>query len=389
MICLHPAVQRESSLAYWFQRYGKSYDALYQTNADFLLQVNKNLYEFSGAKAFQELLLFNSQLVDANGRIKPFGQYRKDLQKLNLQFNDRYLRTEYNTALKTAQHAKKWHDIEANKDLYPNIRYRTVGDSKVRDEHAALEGQVWPVEHSFWDKYYPPNDWNCRCYAEPTQDKASDGKVPDVPLKPNFDNNAGKYGVIFTKKGSYFDVPEDLTGKYALIMEEGKLKAPMIDFTPKGSKGRVLVSPFADPVDFGDNLAAAKLMANELELKIKIMPHIKRDLLPGKNPEYEILGQVADLKGKFIKDNYSAIKNAFKAAKAQNLTIIVFDFSIFSEPLNIIEIANQYGGFINANRGSKYHSIITIYKGKVVRSSNKQIVKKEHYKQLEILRADQ
>lgn len=45
--------------------------------------------------------------------------------------------------------------------------YSTVGDDRVRDEHAILEGTTLPKDDPFWQRFYPPNGWNCRCSAIP------------------------------------------------------------------------------------------------------------------------------------------------------------------------------------------------------------------------------
>ncbi len=47
--------------------------------------------------------------------------------------------------------------------LRPYWQYRTVGDGSVRDEHAAMDKLTFPAGHSFWDEYYPPNGYSCRC----------------------------------------------------------------------------------------------------------------------------------------------------------------------------------------------------------------------------------
>ncbi len=44
-----------------------------------------------------------------------------------------------------------------------NLQYRTAGDKKVRPEHAALDRVTLPITDTFWEEYYPPNGWNCRC----------------------------------------------------------------------------------------------------------------------------------------------------------------------------------------------------------------------------------
>ena len=58
--------------------------------------------------------------------------------------------------------AAKWEQFTEDGDRY-NLQYRTAGDDKVRPEHAALNGVTRPMNDPFWETYYPPNGWNCRC----------------------------------------------------------------------------------------------------------------------------------------------------------------------------------------------------------------------------------
>ena len=58
--------------------------------------------------------------------------------------------------------AAKWEGYEEDGDEY-YLQYRTAGDDKVRPEHAALNGVTLPMSDPFWDEYFPPNGWNCRC----------------------------------------------------------------------------------------------------------------------------------------------------------------------------------------------------------------------------------
>lgn len=59
--------------------------------------------------------------------------------------------------------ASRWEQFDDDEDHL--LQYRTAGDSKVRPEHAELNGVTLPKSDSFWDEYYPPNGWNCRCTA--------------------------------------------------------------------------------------------------------------------------------------------------------------------------------------------------------------------------------
>ena len=62
-------------------------------------------------------------------------------------------------AYAVARHQQQMEDI----DVFPYWRYETVGDSKVRAGHAALDGKVVRADDKWWKTHYPPWDWGCRC----------------------------------------------------------------------------------------------------------------------------------------------------------------------------------------------------------------------------------
>lgn len=72
--------------------------------------------------------------------------------------------------------AAKWEQFEEDGDRY-FLQYRTQNDSKVRPEHAALHGVTLPITDPFWETYYPPNGWNCRC----TVVQVRKSKYPQTP----------------------------------------------------------------------------------------------------------------------------------------------------------------------------------------------------------------
>lgn len=80
--------------------------------------------------------------------------------------NPFHWQTEFETARVAATAAGAWDEIQADKDILPYLKYMTMRDELVRDEHAVLDGVVAPVDDPFWAENYPPNGWNCRCYVE-------------------------------------------------------------------------------------------------------------------------------------------------------------------------------------------------------------------------------
>ena len=125
-------------------------------------RLQRSNYIFSGMKTFHELNEAFPSLIDENGNRKPFEQFLNDVQKIDRTYNQDYLRAEYNFCQASAEMAAKWEDFMQDGDQY-NLQYRTQRDDRVRPEHAALDRVTLPIADPFWQEYYPPNGWNCRC----------------------------------------------------------------------------------------------------------------------------------------------------------------------------------------------------------------------------------
>jgi len=70
-------------------------------------------------------------------------------------------------------------------DVFPYWKYQTMGDDKVRDSHAALDGLILPANDPFWKDHYPPWDWGCRCQVIPiTRDEVEGIKQKEADLPP-------------------------------------------------------------------------------------------------------------------------------------------------------------------------------------------------------------
>ena len=125
-------------------------------------RLQRSNYIFSGLKTIHELNEAFPSLLDENGNRKPFEQFLNDVQKIHATYNEHYLRAEYNFVQASATMAEKWEEFQQDADRY-YLQYRTAGDNKVRPEHADMHGITLPMDDPFWEEFYPPNGWNCRC----------------------------------------------------------------------------------------------------------------------------------------------------------------------------------------------------------------------------------
>lgn len=192
--------------------------------------LEQNTFYFSGFKTHHELVEASRLLKDTDGNFKPFNRYLKDIETIDKTYNKNYLRSEYNFATASTQMAVKWKEWEQDGDDY-DLQYRTAGDDRVREEHAALDKTTLPPSDPFWDSYLPPNGWNCRCttvqvrkgkYPQSNSDKAiaAGANCTAKPKQQIFRFNPGKQEKIFPPKHPYYKAPEEVKETVEKIVED-------------------------------------------------------------------------------------------------------------------------------------------------------------------------
>ncbi len=72
---------------------------------------------------------------------------------------DNIFRTNIQTAYQVGRY-KQMMDVVEDR---PYWQYSAVNDSRTRENHAALHGRVVKAKDPFWDTFYPPNGFRCRC----------------------------------------------------------------------------------------------------------------------------------------------------------------------------------------------------------------------------------
>lgn len=260
-------------------------------------RLKESNYVFSGIKVFHELNEAFPSMLDDNNELRPFEDFLNDVQKINNTYNGSYLRTEYNFARQSSLAAARWKQFEKDGDRY-NLQYRTAYDDRVRTSHRKLEGITLPPSSKFWNDYYPPNGWNCRCvvvqvrkdkYAESDEQEAINlgSQATAGKHQEMFKFNPGKEMTTFPAYNAYTirkcknckyngslklaaDIPDnDLCGACkvvrAMVEANEELKAQRLkirEWAKENLVGKtVLAHKISGPIEF--NMAGIKETLNQ------------------------------------------------------------------------------------------------------------------------------
>jgi len=191
---------------------------------DFLLNQNLkyNAATFAAFKNHDEINKIQELLLDGT-KVRKWEDFRDKALKISDKYNKRWLQTEYNHAVQSSRMARRWQDDLQNADLYPSLQYITMGDERVRHSHQQLHGAIYPIGDAFWDTFYPPNGWGCRCAVRPTDSPAQVEKGrPEMPAM--FKNNPGKSGKAFTENHPYFSYKKDTKKKVIAFVDKQNIK---------------------------------------------------------------------------------------------------------------------------------------------------------------------
>lgn len=314
-------------------------------------RLTRSNYIFSGIKTFHELNEAFPSLIDEDGNRKPFERFLNDVRKIDETYNANYLHAEYNFVQASAEMAAKWEQYSEDGDRYL-LQYRTAHDDKVRPEHAALDRITLPMSDPFWESYYPPLSWNCRCSVV----QVRRGKYEETPHneamsrgEEAFANNEklnmfrfnsgiqGKtmpdYNPYTIKRCNDCDVAK---GKLGLVNEivDNQLCAACQCVRNCQGKGsytlddkfgeRLKISNLADKTEVEENTRAAHaLLSSFPNMSVQIRKHVFEDGV--KNPEYLINEKVADRKGI---ESTNGIASGFKKAIKQGCEVVVLDLDM-------------------------------------------------------------
>ncbi|MBS1506045.1 MAG: hypothetical protein JSS79_05305 [Bacteroidetes bacterium] len=175
-----------------------------------------NIARFAAAKTVSQVLELNR----LKNKFEKFPDFQKAVQQTNITYNKTWLKAEYDTAYTTGQtSADYWRQIES-KELFPYVMFDTMGDGRVRDSHAALDGKVARVGSTLHDFFNPPLGYNCRCRLKRLSDDEAT-KVSTVTEVKSILRNS--------KVGNAKDNALDIVDKYGFGINRAKTNEVFTD----------------------------------------------------------------------------------------------------------------------------------------------------------------
>ena len=149
---------------------------------DIRAAVQKAIDEGTTLKQFQKELKPLLQKKGWWGKVPDPSDPTKEVQLGSV----RRLEKIYTTNLRTSYQAGRYANLEDNAAFRPYWQYIAVMDDRTRKEHKELHGKVFRHDDPFWENFFPPNGWNCRCTVKSLSQKDLDR------LGLTVENSAGK-----------------------------------------------------------------------------------------------------------------------------------------------------------------------------------------------------
>jgi SPP1 gp7 family putative phage head morphogenesis protein len=357
--------------------YGASLSNIDYTTPDaaMLLKLQQNVWHFSAAKNAHQIIELNALLIDPNGKMREWNDYKTVASKVSDKYLVQHLRTEYNHAVASAQMASQWQAFDDDAMLV----YKTVGDANVRNAHATLHNIRRPKSDPFWDTYYPPNDWNCRCDVQATDsDHHTPTKDIETPTIPTlFKNNIAKKGMIYPPEHPYWALFDDgfrtqlkQYSKEAMDLEYETLIPIFND-----GKGGIITAHWEAITanEYLQNIDIAMVLAKNGN-KVELLPDITKagerrnkwhsNSKSDKNPDAWVNGEITEFKKPVYKKNIR--KNVFDAStQAENAVIILNDEWEF-EPNQLINWIGTWKDAVIKDNKFTLKSLKFVYRGKLI-----------------------
>lgn len=341
---------------------GIDYEEIDHITRDIL---KRNVWKFSVAKNYNDLIRLNNLLVKEDGSIRAWNEFKREAMFV-VGASNRYLKTEYDTIIAGAMMSRKWQDIQRDKYIFPFVQFKVVQDNRTSEICSPLHNIICKVDDPFLTHYFPPNHFNCRTdviklrEAEPTPQK----ELPYIDIPKAFLNNVGETGEIFTKDNPYIkNTPKKLSSDLEYYKDGNIWVSSRAKKHTSSENERPRVER-----EFENRLITAKALQKHLNLETKVLPEIKPSHWAydyhfegikeyGKVPDFKIgedFWEMESYEGKYKKSKlWHMIKEGAK--QADNVALKLNHF------LSYEQIDNQMKNLINGLYDKMPQSVVMVY----------------------------
>jgi SPP1 gp7 family putative phage head morphogenesis protein len=128
-------------------------------------------FSIAGLEEKNFLQLMQGSIKGAMDEGMPFRQWAKNVDKVFTAYGvtplrPHHLETVFRTNTLSAYSVAK-HEATIGDDNVAGYEYSAVMDDRTRDEHAKMNGFKAAKNDPVWARWWPPNDYNCRCTVTP------------------------------------------------------------------------------------------------------------------------------------------------------------------------------------------------------------------------------
>lgn len=173
---------------------------------DFYEELRSNNDVFAAFKTHKMQNEIAAELLDGDGVLKSFSQWRKDVESIVDHHTEHYLRVEYDTAVIRAHHAAEWRQFEREREILPRLKWIPSTSVTPRESHMVFWNRVFEMNDPILNIHRPGDEWGCKCGLSATDEPATDnsgvtgkGSAHD----PGLGGNPGITGQIFSDDHPY------------------------------------------------------------------------------------------------------------------------------------------------------------------------------------------
>ena len=174
----------------------------------------------AGLDQIQSVLDSAYKVLESGGTFRDF---QKLVEENGIELSEAHLDNVFRTNIQNAYAHGRWLHQQQNKDKRPYLEYMAINDSRVRPSHLALDGVIRHIDDPFWQKYYVPNGFRCRCTINAITEKqairkgiTSNEDLPSVEPDAGWAFQPSKYDkqpneILKSKEASKTITPEAKT----------------------------------------------------------------------------------------------------------------------------------------------------------------------------------